>query len=107
MVPHADTERRLLRDLFAPRRAAISFSQQAAEAARIHDQLGGDAAVNLPRADVTALADLLGHSLTRLAATGAPMPNAAPMDGTLGLVEHALTLQHTYAQLVRHRHATE
>ena len=106
-VPLADTERRLLRDLFDPRRAAISFPQQMAEAARIHDQLGGHDEVDLPRADVTALTELLGQYLNRLADTGAPVPSAAPLDDTLALVEHAPTLQHIYAQLVRHLRATE
>jgi hypothetical protein len=106
-VPLADTERRLLRDLFDPRRAAISFPQQTAEAARIHDQLRGHDEVDLPRADVTALADLLGQYLNRLTDTGAPVPSAAPLDDTLALVEHAPTLQHIHAQLVRHLRATE
>jgi hypothetical protein len=106
-VPLADTERRLLRDLFDPRRAAISFPEQTAEAARIHDQLGGHDEVDLPRADVTALTDLLGQYLARLVDTGAPVPSAAPLAGTLALVEHAPTLQHIHAQLVRHLRATE
>ena len=106
-VPLADTERRLLRDLFDPRRAAISFPQHTAEAAHIYDQLGGHDEVDLPRADVTALTELLGQYLDRLATTGAPVPGTAPLDDTLALVEYAPTLQHIHAQLVRHLRATE
>lgn len=106
-VPLAETERRLLRDLFDPRRAVTSFPQHTAEAARLYDELGGHDDVDLPRADVTALADLLGQYLTRLAGPGAPVPSTAPLDDTLALVEQAPTLQHIHAQLVRHLRATE
>ena len=88
-MPLADTERRLLRDLFDPRRAAISFPQQTAKAWRIHDQLGGHDEVDMPRADVTALTELLGQYLNDLADTGAPVPGAAPLDDAPSMVEYA------------------
>jgi hypothetical protein len=106
-LPLAETERRLLRDLFDPRRAAVSFPQHTAEAARLHAELSGHEDVDLPRADVTALADLLGQYLDRLAGAGEPVPGEAPLDDTLALVEQAPTLQHIHAQFVRHLRATE
>ena len=98
-LPLSGDERMLLRDLFDPRRAAVNFPTDQAEASRLYQALAGHDQIDLPRADLEAATRLLGAFLDRL--------SHAPLDGTAALAADAATLQHIHAQLDRHLRATE
>ena len=106
-LPLSGDERMLLRDLFDPRRAAVNFPTDQAEASRLYQALAGHDQIDLPRADLEAATRLLGAFLDRLAHGGAPVPETAPLDGTVALAADAATLRHIHAQLDRHLRATE
>ncbi|HMA34612.1 MAG TPA: hypothetical protein VKY74_09040 [Chloroflexia bacterium] len=106
-LPLADAERTLLHDLFDPRRVAVSFPEDQAEATRLHQLLAGHEHRDLPRADVEALTHLLGTYLRRLGGAGVPVAAQAPLDATVALAAQSPVLEHVHAQLVRHLRATE
>lgn len=106
-IPLAAAEHRLLSDLFDPRRADVTFPTETAQAARLHRLLSAHGEPDLARPEWEAVAHLLGAYLHRLAGAGVPVAPQAPLDATVGLADHAPTLQHIHAQLVRHLKATE
>jgi len=105
-LPLGQEERRLLRDLFDPRRVRSAFPHDTAEATRLHDVLAAHHEVDLPRADLEALTTLLARYVKGLAGPGVAVPPGAPLAETVALADHGATLQHIHAQLVRHLEAT-
>ncbi len=106
-LPLSSDETHLLRDLFDPRRAAVAFPHDTAEAARLHTALHHAGELDVSRADAAGLTHLLGSYLRTLAGPGAPVPAGAPLAATVDLADHSPQLTHIHAQLVRHLQATE